>query len=52
MTKKSVIAGCLDSVSAQNTGVPCDREPIVADNGSTDKTADVMARYPKIPNGA
>ena len=40
------IADCLDSVFAQSKNAPCGVEIIVVDNGSTDKTADIVARYP------
>lgn len=40
------IADCLDSVFAQSGKAPCGVEVIVVDNGSTDKTADIVARYP------
>jgi glycosyltransferase involved in cell wall biosynthesis len=40
------IADCLDSVFAQSKNASCDTEIIVVNNGSTDKTAEIVARYP------
>lgn len=41
------ISDCLDSIFAQTAGAACDTEIIVVDNASTDRTAEIVRRYPK-----